>query len=284
MVGSNEERVLSRTIPSFLTALCLALPAAAGVLYAQEEPIEAISRPSEDVTLAFTRPGRVAEVLVKEGDEVKKGQLLVKLDDEAERVRLAELKAKAEDDVRIRAAQAQLDQKTVDYKKLEEAFEKRAVSRWDVEHARLEVKIAELSLELARFEHGQDKGKYEEAKIELARMRLVSPIDGIVETILIERGESADALEDVVRVVKVDPLWIDVPVAVTLARTLKWGQSASLTFPDAVTPVEGKVIHIAAVADAASLTLNLRAEVANKEGRPAGEHVVVKLHPPNNDK
>lgn len=263
----------------------LAVCAAASVCWAQDAAvIEAISRPSEDVTLAFTRPGRVAEVLVKEGDDVKQGQLMVKLDDKAEQVRLRELKAKAADTVRVRAAEAQLAQKKVEFEKLEEAYKKKAVSRWDLENARLDVTIANLSLELAGFEHEQDKSKYEGAKIEVDRMRLVSPIAGKVENILIQQGESADALEDVVRVVKVAPLWIDVPVELKLARKLKLGQSASVCFPDKTDkPVAGKVIHIAAVADAASLTLNVRVEVPNEDARPAGEHVAVKLSAPKDD-
>jgi RND family efflux transporter MFP subunit len=275
----NEEKRLTAIRPLLLPLACVFVLISLACAWGDDASIEAISRPSKDVTLAFTRPGRVLEVLVKEGDQVEEGQLLVRLDDAAERVRVEELRAKAEDTVRIRAAKAQLDQKTVDLKKLEEAYEKRAVSRWDVEHARLEVKIAELSMELAEFEHAQDKGKYEEARIELDRMRLTSPIDGKVENILIERGESADALAEVIRVVKVDPLWVDVPVDMKSARKLKLGGSAFVSFPDAAGAVAGKIIHIAAVADAASLTLNVRVEVPNTGGRPAGEHVNVKMTP-----
>ena len=44
-----------------------------------------------------------------------------------------------------------------------------------------------------------------------------------------------------------------------------------------ITSPKGKVIHIAAVADAASNTLTVRVEVANPASRPAGEHVRVRL-------
>jgi multidrug efflux pump subunit AcrA (membrane-fusion protein) len=39
--------------------------------------------------------------------------------------------------------------------------------------------------------------------------------------------------------------------------------------------VEGSIVYVAAVADAASGTLRVRIEVPNKSNRPAGEHVEI---------
>ena len=39
--------------------------------------------------------------------------------------------------------------------------------------------------------------------------------------------------------------------------------------------ISGRVVHVGAVADAASATLKVRIEVPNMEKRPAGEHVQV---------
>ncbi len=246
------------------------------------QDVGAITRPSEDVTLSFVRPGRVAEILVKEGDVVKAGQLVARQDDDAERAQLAELKAQADDTVRVRAAEAQLAQKKVEYGKLQEAFEKKAVSKWDVERARLDVTIAELSLELAKFQHDQDRLKYEETRLEVERMKIVSPIDGRVEKIMVKAGESAgqsaDQKQDVIRIVKVDPLWIEAPVPIAIARALKVGVAATVSFPDGAAPdAAGRIVHVGAVADAASDTLNVRVELANPTGRMAGEHVTVRF-------
>lgn len=77
--------------------------------------------------------------------------MLVRQDDEAERIQLEQLEAQAEDTTRIEAAEAQLAQKGEDLKKLEWAHQEGAATDWEVEHARLEVRIGELSLRLARF-------------------------------------------------------------------------------------------------------------------------------------
>lgn len=261
----------NRLMTFMLCLLCLA--ACAGTVRAQG--IEAITKPSEDVTLSFVRPGQIAGITVKEGDQVNAGQLLVQQEDAAERAQLAQLKAQAEDTLRIRAAEAQLAQKRVDLEKLEHAAKSGAVPQWDVEHARLDVVIAEMSLDLAKFQHQQDIMKYDELYKQLERMQLKTPIAGRVERIWPRQGESVDALAKVIRVVRIDPLWLDVPVPLKVARGLKLDQEGLVAFPGEDEPVRGRIIHVAAVADAASDTLLVRVEVANAGGRPAGERPTV---------
>jgi RND family efflux transporter MFP subunit len=255
-------------------------------LWAQEK-IEAITKPSGDVTLGFNRPGKIAQVLVKEGDDVKKSQELIRLDDKAEVVQLEQLKAQADDDTRVKAAVAQLAQKRVDLKQTEEALKAGAATPLEVDHAKLDVTIAELSLDLAKFERSQDGLKYREAAVQVERMHLSSPIDGKVEKLLLHEGEAADAQTNqakIVQVVCVDPLWIEAPVPLPIARLLKKGVSTAMVeFPSDQGPalqVPGKITHIAAVADSASGTLTVRLEAPNATSRPAGEHVYVTFPPP----
>ena len=113
-------------------------------------------------------------------------------------------------------------------------------------------------------------------EVQVEKMRLISPIDGRIEKINVETGESINALTDVVRVVKIDPLWIDVPVPLDIATDLSILKKAIVIFPSPNrASVEGNIIFISAVADAASGTLRVRIEVPNKSNRPAGEHVEV---------
>ncbi|MDY7010624.1 MAG: efflux RND transporter periplasmic adaptor subunit [Planctomycetota bacterium] len=268
--------------------LLFAVPASSTPLWA-DGGVAAITRPSGDVTLSFVRPGRVMKILVKEGQTVKVGDVLVQQDNAAEQAQLAQLKAQAEDATRIKAAEAQLDQKKLDLKKVEEATG--ATTEMEIEHAKLDVLIAELSLKLSQFQREQDNRKYNEARLQIERMRLESPISGKVERIFVKAGESVDALEDVIRIVNIAPLWIDVPVPLGQARLLKNGLKAVVEFAAADDAGKtdnttggktayGKIVHIASVADAASNTLMVRVEVPNPTSRPAGEHVRVGFTPP----
>ncbi len=240
--------------------------------------IRAVTRPSADIIQSFVQPGRIAAVHFKEGDAVKTGQILVQQDDAADQVLLAQLKAQSEDITQIRASEASLAQKKVDLQKLEKAAANKAATALEVEHARLDVTIAQLSLDLARFEHEQAGRKYQEQKIRVENMQLKSPIEGYVEKIDVEVGESVNTTAEVIRVVQIDPLWIDVPVPLVQAADLKVGMTARVEVAESGKKGslgEGRISFVGSVADAASGTLRVRIEVPNKVRRPAGEHVLV---------
>lgn len=246
--------------------------------------IEAVTKPSADIELSFVRPGKIGEVLVKEGEAVKAGQLLARLDDKVEQIQLLQLMAKAANRTKIEAAEAELLQKKEDLKKLEEARKKGAATDWEVEHARLNVEIGLHSVKFAKFEHEQDRLKYEENKAEVERMRLVSPINGLVEDVTIEVGQSAQPLKTVIRVVDVDPLRVDVLAPTALAEGLKPNQTAYISFPRASEQTgrqqgQGRITFVSAFSRAGSDTLRVRLEIPNQALRPAGERVGVGFIP-----
>jgi RND family efflux transporter MFP subunit len=264
------------------TALCIVVSLVgplSGLAATQSGPdpgVRTFTRASADATLSFVQPGRSTGILFKEGATVQAGQILVRLDDSLEQAQLAQILAQSEDTTQIRASEASLQQKKVDLQKLEKAAERKAATELEVEHAKLEVLIAQLSKELAEFEHKQAGLKLQEARIRVEAMRIMSPIDGRVEEVFIEAGESVNALDKVIRLVQTDPLWIDAAIPMVPAASLKPGSTMTVEFP-APNPmsVKGKVAFIAAVADAASSTIKVRIEVANPAGRPAGEQVRV---------
>ena len=241
------------------------------------ETLQGITAPNADITLSFIVAGRVSDVQVEPGTTVEKDQLLVHLYDEPEKIQCQQLKMLSEDRTKINAAKAELAQKQVDLKKLEQARAKGAASVWEVEHLFLNVRIAELSLQSAILEQQQYRQRYDHASSQLVRMRLAAPIAGLVEEVSVEVGESIGTLGPVVRIVQNDPLWIDVPVPMAQALDLTVDQDVWITFPGATaeaTP-NGRIINISAVADAASETLRIRIEVPNPLKRPAGERVAV---------
>jgi RND family efflux transporter MFP subunit len=240
-------------------------------------PIEAVTAPSKDVTLSFVQPGRIAKVLVTEGQQVREGDVLAQQDDTAEQIALKQLKAQADDTIRERHGQAQLDQKKVEEQQIQVAFQKKVATDLELQQAKLATLVADLSLEMVKLQSTVDKLKYEESKAHLERMQLRSSVDGKVEKILAREGESADGTTKVIRIVRIDPLWID--VAVPLAVMKSWGIApggkASVCFPQDAQTVTGEIVFVAAVADAGSETLTVRIKAPNPSQLPAGMHVKV---------
>jgi len=258
-----------------LLIISLALPAA-GQTADTGAAVPAITAPSADVTLSFIQPGRIDTINFKEGDVVKIGDSLVQQYDAVQKAQLAQLEAESQNTTQIQASEAKLAQSKVDLERKSQAAEKGAAPPTEVEYARLNLTIAELALRLATFQHDQAVRKFQEAKLQLDNMRLTCPIDGKIEELFIEAGESVNALDKVIRVVRIDPLWVDVRVPLSQATNINNGNPAVVEFTG--TPkasFEGIVIFKAAVADGASETLKVRIQVSNRTARQAGEHVKV---------
>ncbi len=270
------------TLKSVLFLAALLWLVAGSPMDSHASETEGISAPVADVTLSFVTSGKLSETLVKEGELVEKGQLLALLEDKPERLEIQQLKAQAEDRTRIRAAQAELAQKRIDVRKLQAAQKRGAASDWEIDHARLGLRITELSLKAAILEQEQFLRRHDQATSQHDRMRIVSPISGRVEKINIQPGEAAKMLGPVIQVVNIDPLWIEAQVPLAEARKMTVGKKVWVVFPG-TEPTEapnGKIIHISSVADAASDTLQCRVEVGNPEQRPAGERVAVQFTKP----
>ncbi len=261
-------------------ALCLVLAAPPAAI-ADAEPnapaeVAAVTAPSEDLTLSFTTPGRIAALPAEEGRPVRAGDLLARLDDSLERLRVDLLKARAEDDTDVQVAELQLARKEAVFAEVRKAFTDDAAPQRELDEAKLEAALARLALASARFDLAEARIRHAEAALLLKRMQLTAPVGGLIERVHRRAGEAVDALVPVIRLVRTDPLWIDVPAPVRLARSLRPGHPVTVRFADG-SAGKAKIIRVAAVADAASETLEVRVEFPNPAGRPAGEQVTVRI-------
>ena len=236
------------------------------------EPIAAITRPSAEVALGFPRAGQIAEVLVREGDRVQVNQKIARQDDREEQTNLAINEAKAHNDASVESQKAVVELR----KFILERYKNNGVgSRLEIDYAQLELTTAELNLKLAILEHAQDARKLTLAEAIVDKMQLRSPINGVVEKILLHPGEMVDSRETrVISIVSIDPLWVDVAVPTAVATKLTLNQPAQIQAADQPA-LTGAVLHIGSVADAGSNTLLVRLAVPNPNNIPAGLRVQV---------
>ena len=260
---------------SLVASLCFCPKAfAESELDLSAEGYDGISRAASDVELSFVQPGKIREILVKEGDLVDVGDIVIRQADELEAAQLKILQSRSKNMLPIHLAEIDLRQKRKDLEHIKSAAEQGAINKWEVDHAILAVETAQLTMRIREFEHDQDVLQLESIIESIKRLTLASPLAGSVEEIMVEEGETVQALNPVIRIVRIDPLQIDLPVPVDRAKTLKPGQDASIGFPDG-TKQSGKILKIASIADAAATTLEVKLEIPNPEKRPAGERVKV---------
>jgi len=129
---------------------------------------------------------RVIEVAVKEGQRVKKGDLLCRLDDDLERQALIIAELRIEEAVK----RSQLKNEELNRKL---ALPTGSVPVLEVALLELEAKIEEQKVQTARVEADL-------RRVEIEKLSLRSPIDGIVYKIDVREGEQL-APQDYVRIV-----------------------------------------------------------------------------------
>jgi HlyD family secretion protein len=134
--------------------------------------------------------GRIEFLGVKEGDRVKKGQLLLKLwnDDQQANAALAQaqiaLSAKRVDEACIAAVNAEKEAK-----RQAELRAKGFVSTSREEAARTDAEVRRASCNTAKADVAQAEAKFKATRVEQGRVALYAPFDGTVAKIVGELGE-----------------------------------------------------------------------------------------------
>jgi HlyD family secretion protein len=168
--------------------------------------VQAVSTGKVEATLANTRAGtieacqrtklstiiggRIEYLGVKEGDKVKKGQLLLKLwnDDQQANAALAQaqitLSAKRGDEACIAAVNAENEAK-----RQSELRAKGFVSTSKEEAARTEAEVRRAACNTAKADVAQAEAKLKATRVEQGRVALYAPFDGTVAKIVGELGE-----------------------------------------------------------------------------------------------
>jgi RND family efflux transporter MFP subunit len=245
---------------------------------------QAITKPSDDRTLTFERPGKVTDMLVKVGTEVKASQLIAKQDDTEHQAALAIDKHKVEvtDGIALEAEKKVCEKDEI---KLENMRKSGAAAVTELLEQESAVAVDRARVDVAKDQFIQDKLKIAQSEAAIEKLKLLSPIDGVVaqpsnpnQTIL-KVGEIADGSgARVVRIVKIDPLWVEAPVPRQQAVKLNPGDSAQVTFSDDHTQ-SGTVSVVFPVGDSASGTIIVRIEVPNPNKLQPGENVFVNFNP-----
>ena len=242
-------------------------------IYAQD--LEGVTTPSADVSASFTIPALVDELRVKEGQFVKKGDVLAIQDKGAEEQQLVRLKKEASATAMIDKARVEIDYYKKDVESLREALAKGASSKKELNDSILKLRTAELSLKEALFNKEIAALKVKELESKITQYVLKSPVDGVVEKLSIEPGEAPKTGEEHIRIVSVKPMWVEVPVPRKIAIGLKPSGMAKVFYPDSTNGEAAKIIYISPVADTASDTVRVKLEVANEKSRLVGERVKV---------
>jgi HlyD family secretion protein len=149
-------------------------------------------KPKKNINISANVPGRIIKIGVVEGQEVKKGDFLLKLDS-------AQYEANAERDrALIQSYRSQLIQSEArekreqnSYERQKQLFESKLISEEQLESSRVQYDIARAEVEGIRHQIQQAEASLKSTLDSLSKTVYSSPIDGIITSLRVEEGEVA---------------------------------------------------------------------------------------------
>jgi HlyD family secretion protein len=219
------------------------------------------------VDLAFNDSGRIASVDVQEGDRVKRGEILARLDTSRlePQVEEAEATAAAQRNVvarmhhgsrpqEIAEARANVESAAADaanarrqYQRLKTLAANAVVSQQDLDNAKAALDVAEAKLDVnqkvldlaiagprqediaqAAAELRADEAQAAFLRQQLADTQLATPAEAVVRSRLMEPGEMASPQRPVFSLAVIDPKWVRAYVAEADLGKLRMGMPASI--------------------------------------------------------
>ena len=135
-------------------------------------------------------PAKIVRLPVREGDRVKKGQLLVQLDLVAYQAAVDQVKATLESaKARLKLSEATLEQSKLIYDRQKKLFEQSLTSQEQFDAARTDYNARLAEVESSRYLVSQSQASLVQAQDNLDKTTITSPINGIVTDLNAEEGE-----------------------------------------------------------------------------------------------
>lgn len=243
-----------KKILPFLIIAILAAVAAKKIILEKEDPSKKGNTVTifgnidiREIQLAFESAGRIKELMVEEGDHVKKGELLGILDDSTYQAEVQRLKAEVDAqeqivakmlagsrpqeieaaEAEVEALKAKVHNAYINYKRIKKLAQKKFVQQQALDDAEAQLKALRAELKRAKQKldlliEGPRKEDISAAKALLAAKksalklaekhlkdtRLYSPQDGIIENRILEPGALAFPQIPVFTLALHNPLWV----------------------------------------------------------------------------
>ena len=149
-------------------------------------------KPKKSVNISALILGRIVKIGVKEGDEVKAGDFLLKLDStqfeaNAERDRAFIQSSQAE----LNKAETTLEKSKGFYERQKNLFDNGLISKEQLEQAKMQLDLADASNRSVKFQIQQAQASLKSTLDNLGKTVFSSPIDGVITSLHVEEGEMA---------------------------------------------------------------------------------------------
>lgn len=211
----------------------------------------------EQVTISPKKAGIISKIFVREGDQVRKGQVLVQLDEVDARLQVERAEA------RVREAEASLETNRSTLARYKRLLESKVIPLQTYEDLNLKVTLDEARLDLAR------------ADLNLARQNLLdhqilSPIEGMVSLKMASIGDHVNVApkDEILKIVQMDPLELEFYIPETWVGKVRKGTRIQFTVKAFSEEKQSAILQmISPAADPATRNVKMKATASNPHYR-----------------
>jgi len=201
--------------------------------------------------------GVILSIRAEEGDRVKEGDTLLKIEDQ-------ELK------FRLKQAEAEAAKQKTKFERLQKMFESNLVSADEFETGKNDLQAAEAARDLAQ--------------LELSYTRVTAPFSGRIVRRLVDAGQNVSSGTPLFEIADLDRLLAKVHVPAKEFRNIKTDQPVELRLDSATGVLEGRITLVSPVIEATSGTIKVTVEIpkVGPDTRPgdfAEVRIVTDRHP-----
>ena len=147
-------------------------------------------QPEKEVKITPDVSGEIVELTVREGDQVTKGQLLLRIRPDiyiSQRDRSVAAISSAR--ARLSQAEAQFTQADLSFRRTKQLYEEQTISRSEFEQAEASYSVAKAEVDAAKFSVISSEASLKEANENLVKTSIYTPMTGTVSMLLVELGE-----------------------------------------------------------------------------------------------
>jgi len=220
-----------------------------------------------DATVAVVpkTAGRLQDVSVRLGDEVRRGQRIAKIEDQElqEQVRQAEAAFEVSK-ATIRQRDADMSLAKTNVERARNLFQRQLLPQQTLDDNESRYQAAQAQLDLARAQNNQSQARLDELRITLGNTVIVSPVDGFVARRAVDPGAFVGNNAPVVDVVDIRRVRLVLNVVEKDLKQVGVGDTARVNvdaFPGET--FSGRIARVAPVLDATTRTASIELEIPN---------------------
>jgi RND family efflux transporter MFP subunit len=256
------DNFLNRSSAQWLIAFAVLIAFTSGAA-AAELSFDCVIDPSEIVKLGSPIPGVLAEVIVKRGDVVTRGQPIAMLESAVESSTVKLNRFRAESTAKIDAQEERLK---LSRSRVERYGQPRGlvVTQDKFEEIRAENRVAEQDLLREKQDRQLSQLELERSQATLDQRTIRSTVDGIVSEKKLSAGEFVSQEGYIVMLARLDPLNVEVYLPVAYFQQVRVGMTARVNpAPPIGNSYDATITVVDRVFDPASGTFGVRLALPN---------------------